>query len=110
MWSRRAACVASLRVVAWAQDWPQWRGPFGTGVSPETGLPTQRSRDENIAWTAPLPGLGAFSPIVWGDRVFVTFHAAAMRSRRPPAFVQGSDSVIREENLCVPGLGHQVAA
>ena len=55
-----------------AQHWPQWRGPSGHGVSAETGLPSAWSPTENLAWRAPLAGLGTSSPIVWGDRVFVT--------------------------------------
>ena len=55
-----------------AQHWPQWRGPSGHGVSAESGLPTNWSATENLAWRTPLAGLGTSSPIVWGDRVFVT--------------------------------------
>src|SRR5262245_53497571 len=55
-----------------ADNWPQWRGPGGKGVSAERGLPDRWSPTENIAWKADLRGLGASSPIVWGDRVFVT--------------------------------------
>ncbi len=54
------------------QNWPQWRGPSSLGVSSETDLPTTWSANENIAWRTPLAGLGTSSPIVWGDRVFVT--------------------------------------
>ncbi len=55
-----------------ALDWPQWRGPSSQGVSSESGLPTKWSAKENIAWQTSLAGLGTSSPIVWGDRVFVT--------------------------------------
>ena len=55
-----------------AQDWPQWRGPSQDGVSPEKDIPTRWSRTENIAWKAPLKGLGTSTPIVLGDRVFLT--------------------------------------
>lgn len=55
-----------------AENWPQWRGPSSLGVSQESALPTDWSADQNLAWKAPLSGLGASSPIVWGDRVFVT--------------------------------------
>ncbi len=55
-----------------AEDWPQWRGPRGNGISAETGLPHQWSSSQNIAWKVPLEGLGASSPIVLGDRIFVT--------------------------------------
>jgi outer membrane protein assembly factor BamB len=62
--------VASSQVLA--QNWPQWRGPSGHGVSPETGLPTSWSPSQNLAWRVSLAGLGTSSPIVWGDRVIVT--------------------------------------
>jgi outer membrane protein assembly factor BamB len=55
-----------------AEDWPQWRGPSSNGVSSESELPDRWSATEHIAWRASLTGLGASSPIVWGDKVFVT--------------------------------------
>ena len=55
-----------------AENWPQWRGPGSQGVSGETQLPTSWGADKNIAWKTELPGSGHSSPIVWGDRVFVT--------------------------------------
>ncbi|HUH06648.1 MAG TPA: hypothetical protein VML96_02470, partial [Egibacteraceae bacterium] len=60
-----------------ARNWPHWRGPSSAGVSPESGLPTRWSASENVAWKVPLAGLGASSPIVWGDRVFVTSQIGA---------------------------------
>ncbi len=53
-------------------SWPQWRGPEGDGVSSETGLPTEWGEDKNILWKAPIEGLGHSSPIIWGDRIFLT--------------------------------------
>ena len=53
-------------------SWSQWRGPLGTGSSPDAAPPTRWSETENIAWKCALPGLGHSSPVVWGDRVFVT--------------------------------------
>jgi outer membrane protein assembly factor BamB len=55
-----------------AEDWPGWRGPRGDGTSAEKGIPLRWSQTENIAWKIPIPGKGHSSPIVWGDRVFVT--------------------------------------
>ena len=55
-----------------AENWPQWRGPASQGISTESGLPLTWSEHENVAWRAPLAGLGTSSPIVWGDRVIVT--------------------------------------
>ncbi len=60
--------VASLP----AADWPGWRGTDGLGVSPEKGLPIQWSKESNITWKAEIPGEGASSPIVVGDRIYLT--------------------------------------
>jgi outer membrane protein assembly factor BamB len=53
-------------------NWSQWRGPEGTGVSPETNLPAEWSSDKNIKWKTPIAGRGHSSPIVWGNRIFLT--------------------------------------
>lgn len=55
-----------------SSNWSQWRGPDGTGISTETNLPTEWSAGKNIAWKTAIPGRGHSSPIVWGDRVFLT--------------------------------------
>lgn len=52
--------------------WPQWRGPLGTGVAPRAEPPIQWSETKNIRWKVALPGKGHSTPIIWGDRVFVT--------------------------------------
>ena len=62
--------VSAARVAA--ENWPQWRGPGGQGVSTEEQVPTAWAPDRNIAWKTELPGSGHSSPIVWDDRVFVT--------------------------------------
>ena len=61
-------CVAAT---AFAGNWPGWRGD-GSGVSSETRLPQSWSTNENVRWHATLPGPGNSSPIVWGDRVFLS--------------------------------------
>lgn len=53
-------------------NWPQWRGPDGLGISTEKNLPTEWSANKNIKWKTPIDGRGHSSPIVWGNRVFVT--------------------------------------
>ncbi|MBI1312537.1 PQQ-binding-like beta-propeller repeat protein [bacterium] len=53
-------------------EWTQFRGPTGMGISEATGLPLNWSLDENIAWKTRLPGPGASSPVVFGDRIYVT--------------------------------------
>jgi outer membrane protein assembly factor BamB len=77
---RTLACAVSITLVSpvlMAENWPQWRGPSSHGVSQETGLPATWSTSQNIAWRAPLAGLGTSSPIVWDDRVFVTSQIGA---------------------------------
>ena len=55
-----------------AENWPQWRGPSGDGISPEKNLPEVWGPEQNIRWRTPLPGLGTSTPIIWDDLVFVT--------------------------------------
>jgi outer membrane protein assembly factor BamB len=52
--------------------WPQWRGPWGTGVAPHADPPVEWSEQKNVRWKIALPGTGHSTPIVWGDRVFIT--------------------------------------
>jgi outer membrane protein assembly factor BamB len=69
-----ALTVANLAAAPWGSggDWPTWRGPEHRGSSPERGLPLKWSAQENVAFRLPLPSAGAATPIVSGDRVFVT--------------------------------------
>jgi outer membrane protein assembly factor BamB len=64
-----------------ADPWPAWRGPEGTGVCREKNLPLRWSTNENVRWKAPLPDRGNSTPIVWGQRVFLT-QAIAREHRR----------------------------
>ena len=73
----------STATIAPAQDWPQFRGPRGSGVSQESGLPTQWSESENIRWKVEIPGTGHSSPIVFGDRVFVTTAVGEKKAEVP---------------------------
>ena len=54
-----------------AENWPQWRGPGGQGVSAEQRLPTDWGPERNLAWKVPFPA-GHSSPVVWGDCIFLT--------------------------------------
>ncbi len=55
-----------------AENWPQWRGPGGQGVSRETKLPALWTPGQNIAWKVEVPGRGHSAPVIWNDRVFIT--------------------------------------
>lgn len=57
---------------AFAENWPNWRGPRNDGTSIEKGLPAKWSKAENVRWRLELPGPGPSTPIVWQDRIFLT--------------------------------------
>ncbi|MCA9052441.1 MAG: PQQ-like beta-propeller repeat protein [Planctomycetaceae bacterium] len=64
--------LAAVATRAQAENWPEWRGPQGNGISSETGLPIHWSQTENVAWRTPLPGPGGATPVVWEDHIFLT--------------------------------------
>ena len=55
-----------------ARYWSRWRGPSGQGLVTGVGYPDVWSATQNVLWKTPVPGRGNSSPIVWGDRVFLT--------------------------------------
>jgi outer membrane protein assembly factor BamB len=64
-----------------AADWPQFRGPNGSAVSNETGLPLGFTEKDGLRWKAELPGRGVSSPVVVGGKVFVTCTSGANGER-----------------------------
>ncbi len=72
--TRLLAAVALLTctAAAAADNWPAWRGPTGQGHCAEKGLPTTWGPTENIKWKVPLAHPGNSTPVVWGDRIFLT--------------------------------------
>jgi outer membrane protein assembly factor BamB len=64
-------------------DWACFRGPGGMGVSDATGLPVSWSATENIAWKTAMPGPGASSPIVFGDRIYLTCYSGYFMPGEP---------------------------
>jgi outer membrane protein assembly factor BamB len=72
-----AACSSQ----ALADNWPQWRGPLGTGVSSEKTAPLEWSATKNVLWEADMPGPGNSTPIIWGDKLFLTGASADGKKR-----------------------------
>jgi outer membrane protein assembly factor BamB len=72
MYRRALALVCLLPCAAPAAEWPGWRGPKGTGVTPEMNLPVHWSATQNVRWKVPLTGAGVSAPVVWGERIFLT--------------------------------------
>ena len=100
---RRSISLAGLAFASaigvHAADWPQWRGPGANGVAPDAALPTRWTASDNIAWKVPIAGAGVSTPIVAGDRVFVTSQIGAgiRREGNHPRLVQGSDAAAQGE-------------
>lgn len=67
------SCLTAIALAAEpaAGDWTRFRGPDGAGISPATGLPAKWT-EKDYNWKVTLPGTGHSSPVVWGDKVFVT--------------------------------------
>jgi outer membrane protein assembly factor BamB len=99
------ALFALVTVEIAAEHWPHWRGPSASGVSAEAKLPARWSDTENVAWKAPLRGLGISSPIVWGDLVVVTSQGGSGTVRPGPRLVQGANPLEAGERPLGAGPG-----
>src|SRR4030095_9281971 len=62
--------------------WPHWRGPARTGVAAGSA-PVEWSDSKNVAWKVEIPGRGHSSPVIWGDRIFVTTAVPTGRKAEP---------------------------
>lgn len=93
--------IASVACIAWelsASDWSRFRGPNGSGIAKVNALPpTQWSNAENLRWAVDLPGPGHSSPIVVGDKVFVTCWTGYGTDRQS----QGSLEDLKRHLLCI---------
>lgn len=95
-WSLVLALVVAVVLLSTNQTraveptWSSFRGPQGMGASPAKGLPLKWSDSDNINWKVPLPGPGASSPIVFGDRIYLTCYTGF--------FIPGEDGG-RQEDL-----------
>lgn len=69
-----AVCLLALVTAAplSAENWPSWRGPHSNGISNEKNLPAAFGPDKNVAWKVRLPGPAGSTPVIWGDRIFLT--------------------------------------
>ncbi len=76
-------CTLVPLAAAGDDHWPEWRGPFGTGVA-AGDAPTTWSDDENVKWIAPLPGRAFSTPIIWGDRIFLTTAVSTGEEQEQP--------------------------
>src|SRR5678815_5678344 len=66
-----AIVVAAFGLNSQAQEWTRFRGPNGTGISHAKTIPTKIT-EADINWKVELPGTGHSSPVLWGERIFLT--------------------------------------
>jgi len=85
-------------------DWPQFRGPGGLGTSLAMALPTRWSDRENVVWKTEIPGTGASSPVVYGDRVFLTYQTGYAVDRKD----SGDLNDLKRHVVCLDAAGGKV--
>ena len=68
-------------VVGWSVDWTQFRGPGGSGISDAKSAPLKWSDTDGLAWKMDLPGPGASSPVVFGNKIFLTCYTGVQPGR-----------------------------
>jgi outer membrane protein assembly factor BamB len=76
--------------------WPQFRGPGGIPVGDQPGLPASWSTTENVEWVTGIPGVGWSSPVVWGNRVFLTSATSDKPMKEPSLGVDFSNEYVAE--------------
>ncbi len=83
--ARRLLCLLTFcffATIAHADNWPGWRGAGGQGQSAEKGMPLTWDAKKNVRWKVALPDQGSSTPVIWGDRIFLT--QASEKSMWPP--------------------------
>jgi outer membrane protein assembly factor BamB len=70
----RVLLMSLVAAPAVAADWPQWRGPAGTGVSEEQDFPVIWTETRGVQWKCALPQWGTSTPAIWGQDIFLTSH------------------------------------
>jgi outer membrane protein assembly factor BamB len=104
-----ALLLALLTISGFLQaedNWPHWRGPHHNGIVDAKNLPMKWSATENIAWKTPLPSWSAATPIIWGDRIFITSPSKAEPKPEPepkPEQEQSQSQRRRRRSALDPG-------
>lgn len=95
--------VVALQPQATPSNWHQWRGPSNTGVAPGDA-PATWSDSSNVAWKVEIPGRGHSSPVIWGDRIFIT---TAIPTGAPAAAPEADQSQGRRGRGAAPLVEHR---
>ncbi|MFO0936397.1 MAG: PQQ-binding-like beta-propeller repeat protein [Gemmataceae bacterium] len=91
--------LVSMGTSAFAADFPQFRGPSGDGIVPNSDLPQDWEKGKNIAWKRGIPGSGWSQPVVINDTIFVTT-AVGDKLARPKDMSSGA-----RDMASIPGMG-----
>jgi outer membrane protein assembly factor BamB len=87
--------ILFLNLASHAEDWPQFRGPTGQGISTEHGLPLNWAEKQNIKWKVGVPGKGWSSPAIRGDRIWITTATEEGKSLRAICIDRTNGETIR---------------
>jgi len=100
-WKLALLFLSLVPTVSFAENWPGWRGPRGDGSSVETNVPLtwDATKNEGVAWKVAVPYGGHSSPVVWGDRIFVTGADEANPRRMLTAFDRTSGKLLWEREI-----------
>jgi outer membrane protein assembly factor BamB len=90
------ALLASATLAAADPSWPQFRGPAANPISSHPALPTHWSKTQNIEWATPIPGRGWSSPIVAGNKIFLTSVTTDGASKKPQVGTEYSNEYAAE--------------
>ncbi len=95
---RRIALIAlAVACGVLAADWPCFRGPDGQGTSTQTGLPHQWGPEKNLVWKVELPGAGTSTPVIRGERIYLTCYSGY----NVPRAERGSPEKLVRHLLCM---------
>ncbi|HET9711576.1 MAG TPA: PQQ-binding-like beta-propeller repeat protein [Pyrinomonadaceae bacterium] len=94
--SPQIAQVLLILLLVPMSDWPQFRGPTGQGVSDEQGLPLTWSETKNVRWKVAIPGKGWSSPVVQGDRIWLTTATDEGKSLRAISVDRNTGAIVQD--------------
>ncbi|MEK6257109.1 MAG: PQQ-binding-like beta-propeller repeat protein [Planctomycetota bacterium] len=100
-WKLALLMLSLVPAVSFAENWPCWRGPRGDGSSVEANVPWKwdATKNEGVAWKVAVPYGGHSSPVVWGDRIFITGADEANPRRMLMAFDRTSGKLLWEQEV-----------
>ena len=91
-----ASLVTASSTQTTGQHWPRFRGPSSNPISENPNLPVSWSKTENVEGVADVPGVGWSSPVVWGNRIFITAATSDKPMKQPKLGVDYSNEYLAE--------------